>query len=31
MGLNFDIFNSRDDIKLVFTEKGKFSFLLYTF
>ena len=23
---NFDVFNSRDDINLVFTEKGKFSF-----
>ena len=27
---NFDVFNSRDEIDLVFTEKSKFSFLFYT-
>ena len=28
---NFYVFNSRDDIYLVFTEKSKFSFILYFF
>ena len=28
---NFDVFNSRDEIYLVFTKKGTFSFLFYTF
>ena len=27
---NFYVFNSRDEIYLVFTEKSKFSFLFYT-
>ena len=28
---NFDVFNSRDDIYLVFTEKSKFSFYFILF
>ena len=28
---NFDVFNPRDDIYLIFTEKKKIFFLFYTF
>ena len=30
-GENYDVFNSRDEIYLVFTEKGKFSFYFLLF